>query len=96
MNYKLRRCFGYAMSPFCNRKAIDESSNSGIRLTVGLTVTLMCLFIMLILFGIFLNGAKDIKDNDAKFRQQENDSISFDDSCEVASYNKVLNDLGVA
>lgn len=63
--------------PFSNRKAALEQANVGVSLTMGIIYTLIGLTIMLGLFALFLNNAKEMQNKEKELRQKENDSISL-------------------
>lgn len=73
MNRILKKLF----QPFNNRKALTEEANSGISFSTSLIVTLIGLAVLLGLFTLFLNNAKEMQNKEKKLRQKENDSISL-------------------
>ena len=73
MNRILKKLF----QPFNNRKALTEEANSGISFSTSLIVTLIGLAVLLVLFTLFLNNAKEMQNKEKKLRQKENDSISL-------------------
>lgn len=65
------------LKPFGNRKAITDEANSGISFSASLVVTLIALTVLLGLFTLFLNNAKEMQKKEKELRQKENESISL-------------------
>lgn len=65
------------LKPFGNRKAITDEANSGISFSASLIVTLIGITVLLGLFTLFINNARQMQRKEKELRQKENESISL-------------------